>query len=335
MALDAVQHHILLAIGNVFNKRLVFAKASTHLVKVGDLQVRSKSHITCIGREFAQNQAQERRLSRAIRAHNTNAVSAGNFGRKPANQRRSIIRIAHIGESCHQAPRTVRLGNLHVHVARSGAARCTFFTHFNERAHAALVTGPPRLDSFANPDFFFGQALVEKRIRLVLFGQGLIAELHKLVVRKIPTANTTAVQVKNTGSHAAHKGAVMAHKKQGTIQAGHDSFEPLDCRNVQMVRGFVQQQQVRVLGERLRKKSAAFLATAQTVIKSLRINPRFAQNRLGMSIVGAVLHNPRHDHIADRALDMGRNFLNHARNPQPGLLDNLAGLHLHLGREHL
>ena len=91
MPFDAVQHYVLLSIGNIFDQRLIFAKVSAHLIKVGHLQVGAQANIAGIGREFAQNQAQERRLSRAIRTHNTNTVSARNFGRKPANKGRAIV----------------------------------------------------------------------------------------------------------------------------------------------------------------------------------------------------------------------------------------------------
>ena len=337
MALDPIERDVGLSVADVFDKRLVFAQARTHLVEIGNLQVGAETHLARIGLEFPQNQAEQRCFAAAIRAHDADAVPAGDFRRKAVQERCSVVRIAHVGKTGDQAPRTVGLRNLHVHIARSGAARSAFFTHLDQRAHAALVTGPPRLDALADPDFFFGEALVKKRIGLFFFSERLVPELHELVVREVPATHAAAVEFQNARRGTAHEGTVVAHEEDGTFQTRDDTFQPLDGGDVQMVRRFVQQEQVRIARNSPCKEHATLLSTRKAVERSVRRNPRLSQDGFGVAVAHGSVRtaNARHHHVAHRPFQVGRNFLYHPGNLEPRLFDDIAGVRFHLAGEHL
>ena len=114
-----------------------------------------------------------------------------------------------------------------------------------------------------------------------------------------------------------------------------------------MVRRLVEQEQIRIFGDGTRKKHTAFLATAQAVVRSIRINASFAQNSFGSRIVDSIVQNflrnhgtathhgdtPHHD-IANRPVEVRRNFLNHAAHTESRLFHDFAGIRLHLARQH-
>ena len=47
---------------------------------------------------------------------------------------------------------------------------------------------------------------------------------------------------------------VMRHKKQGTAPAGEEFFQPVDGIDVQVVGGFIQQEQIRLVGQPARQQ---------------------------------------------------------------------------------
>ena len=241
MAFHAVQGNVSLSVTDVLDKRLVFAQAGAHLVEIRNMEVTAQAYFTRFRLEFAKNQAQESRLAGAIRSHDADAVTTADFGREIANERAPVIGIAHVLEARNEAPRTVGLRNLHVHIARTGAAGRAFFAHLDEGADSPLVARTASLDALADPDFFFSQLLIEKRIRLFFFGKRLVPELHELVVREIPTAHTATVKLENASRNTADKRTVMAHEHHRAIQSRHNPFQPLDGGNVEMVRRFVEQ----------------------------------------------------------------------------------------------
>ena len=265
MAFHAVQRDVGLTVADVFHQGLVFPKPGPHLVKVGHLQVRPQPNRSAFRRKFPQDQPQERGLSRTVGANNPYAVTTENFRGEVTDQGRAIVRIVHVGKAGHQAAGLFRLGNLHVHVPYAGAPGRPFLPHLDKGANTALVPGTACLDSLTDPDFFFGQFLVKKGVGLFLFGQSLVPELHELVVGEIPAAHAATVQVKNSGSHPPDKSPVVTHKKNGTVQAGDDSLQPLYGGNVQMAGGFVQQKQVRILSEGPCKEHATLLPAGKAV----------------------------------------------------------------------
>ena len=77
------------------------------------------------------------------------------------------------------------------------------------------------------------------------------------------------------------------------------------------------------------------MPTAQVVVQGGRIDTRLAKNCLGMGVVRTVRNHSSHHYIADRPFDVRRDFLNHARNPEPRFFYDVARLGLHLTAKHL
>ena len=67
------------------------------------------------------------------------------------------------------------------------------------------------------------------------------------------------------GDAGVHEGAVVAHEQHGTVVAREELLEPLDALEVQVVRGLVEQQQVRVAKQQLGQGDAHLPATGEVL----------------------------------------------------------------------
>ena len=102
-----------------------------------------------------------------------------------------------------------------------------------------------------------------------------------------------------------------------------------------MVRRFVEQEQVRVLGDGPCEQHATLLPAGKTVEQSVGRDARLAKYCLGVGIVVAVLRNACHHHVAHGAFHVGGDFLHHAGNLQASALHNLAAVHAHRSLDYL
>ena len=122
----------------------------------------------------------------------------------------------------------------------------------------------------------------------------------------------------------------MTNEKHGALGACKHAFEPLDTWNVQVVGRFIEQEQVRFLGDCLCKKNAAFLTARKGVVKGFRIDARFSEN----VFAGGVPFRSIPDHnIADSAFDVGGDFLNQSGDSQAVLADDFARIRFHFARD--
>src|SRR5262245_36281435 len=92
------------------------------------------------------------------------------------------------------------------------AARPALFPHPHQRAHAALVSGPTRLDATAQPRLLLRHLLVERRPRHFLVGEPrlLFGDERHVVAR--PRRQPAAVELDDSGSDALKKRAVVRHE---------------------------------------------------------------------------------------------------------------------------
>src|SRR5258706_4852568 len=112
-----------------------------------------------------------------------------------------------------------------------------------QRPHTSFVARAPRPDPFAQPDFFFGEFLVE-------FGRGAIFDLQQLVLLAqiiIEIAGKrreyAAVQFDDAGRQAAHKGSIMSDEDHRAVVIEQILFHPMYVLKSQWIAGSTSQSQ--------------------------------------------------------------------------------------------
>src|SRR5205823_14367932 len=116
----------------------------------------------------------ERRLVGAVRSTETDAIASDDASRDILDDGLPVLRalrsrsgfciheaLGHVPGFEHEFSRCVRLFDPELYVSGLLAPRRPFRTHGHQRADAPFVSGPPRLDSLAQPRLFLGQLLVE------------------------------------------------------------------------------------------------------------------------------------------------------------------------------
>ena len=92
---------------------------------------------------------------------------------------------------------------------------------------------------------------------------------------------------RHVGDAGVHEGAVVAHEQHGTVVAREELLEPLDALEVQVVRGLVEQQQVRVAKQQLGQGDAHLPATGEVLgglVEVLDGKPEAAQDGAGAAV---------------------------------------------------
>ena len=90
----------------------------------------------------------------------------------------------------------------------------------------------------------------------------------------------------------------MGHEDDGGVEGGQPVLEPLEGRDVEVVGGLVEQQQVRIAGEGARKRAASELAAAEGAEGTVEVGVLEAEtahrgHRLLAPVVAAGVLEPR------------------------------------------
>ena len=139
-----------------------------------------------------------------------------------------------------------------------------------ESAHPAFVARAPRLDAFADPAFFFRQALVEQRVVRGLGREllGLLGLEFGVVARVF--AEPAAVEFDDARGQARQKLAIVGDEQQRAAVFRHHVFQPLDGLDVEVVGGLVQQQHVRLHDQRPAERHPALPAAGKLRHRHIR-----------------------------------------------------------------
>ena len=128
--------------------------------------------------------------------------------------------------------------------------------HRHQPADAPLVASPPRLDAPAQPDLLLRHLLVERRGRERFVGQPRLLLLEECPVIAGPGRQLTAVEFDDAARHPLEKHAVVRDDGDGAGIVLEKPLEPDDGVQIEMVRGFVEQQQRRRGDEGLSEQDA-------------------------------------------------------------------------------
>ena len=198
-------------------------------------------------------------------------------------------------------------------------------------ADAALVAGAARLGASPGPRFLLRHLLVEHGPFFFLrLEQGFLADKEGVPVAG-PVKELAPVELQDARGHAAEKGPVMGDEEQRHARGSQQVFHPVDGGDIEMVGGLVQQQRVRVGGQRAREQHPPLLPSGKGGEEGVRLqarqgNPAFGL-KLGLPIAfgGVVFGAFGHD-FRDGSLQIGGDVLGKIGDALAGGDDDFAAI---------
>ena len=120
----------------------------------------------------------------------------------------------------------------------------------------------------------------------------------------------------------------MSDEEAGAPAFPEKCLQPLDGFDVEMVGGFVEQQQVRLSGQSARQQHAAAHSARKRVERHIAVQPELGQEKRGAGMVGLIGRgtDPLLYDTVNGALDIFGHVLGEVGDPQSGLADDLAGV---------
>jgi hypothetical protein len=156
-----------------------------------------------------------------------------------------------MGELGHQLSTGRAAVHVHGHAAHGGAARLAFGPQFTQPDDARLRARAPGFHSFSDPDFFLRQQFVSlgldhRLLRQLLFFLNLVGgEIARVGPQLAP------VELDDARRHAVQEGAVVGDGHHAALEVDQQLLQPLDRVQVQVVGGFVEQQDIGLAHQRL------------------------------------------------------------------------------------
>jgi hypothetical protein len=204
---------------------------------------------------------------------------------------------------------------------------------FLQGAHAAFVASPPGADALADPRFLGRQTFVEQRLLLLLRRQGGFFAFQKRIVVAGPVEQLASFQFQNPIRQSPEEHPVVRDEHQGRRPVVQKTLEPLDRLDVQMVRRFIQQQQIRLADQRPGQQDATLHPGRKRFELRLTIQLHPRQDPLDLlllaplrfRVVVAGCQSARNN-LVDFALQSDRYLLSQPRNRGARLEDDAAAI---------
>src|SRR6185437_10150381 len=218
-----------------------------------------ESHAALIRRHLPEDEANQGRFARAVRADEPDAIAAHDARREPRDQLPSAEAFADVRQLRDELARALAGIQAHPHRAEALAPRSPLPTQLLQSAHPSFVAGATRLDSLADPDLLLRPELVEAAVGNVFGGQLLLPS--RFVSREIPRvgAQHAAVELYDPRGDTVEEGAIVGdHDRRRNLQ--QQLLQPLDGADIEVIRRLIEQQQVRLSGERKGERRTLALA---------------------------------------------------------------------------
>jgi hypothetical protein len=202
-------------------------------------------------------------LAGAVGADDADPVAALDADGEIRHYRRCAIAFRDALGFDHQRARPFRLGGGHGDGAGRApgvAAALAQRLQFGDSAHVALA---PRGDAVAHPVLFGGDLAVELVQIAFFLGQDLVAPRFERSKSALGAARFAAVEQDRDPGQVGQKAAVVADEDEGAPAGGQFGFEPFDGRQIQVVGGFVQEQDIGRRRQHAHQGGAARLAARQ------------------------------------------------------------------------
>ncbi|MEI2745743.1 MAG: hypothetical protein V9G22_10010 [Ottowia sp.] len=245
------------AVGHAVAHALVGVEGRVQGVVPDDLQVGAAADVARERRQLAEERAQQRRLAGAVRAHEAEPVAAHDAEVEALHDGRGAVARGQARGLEHDAPRALGLGDAHADRARRVAAIAALRAQLLEGLDARLVAVALRLHVRAAPRLLLREQLVGGDAAHGLVVGALLLAAEVVLVVAGPRRQPAAVELEDARREPAQERAVVRDEQRRLLALEQVLLEPLDARDVEVVRRLVEQQQVGVRRQRLREQHAA------------------------------------------------------------------------------
>ena len=229
------------------------------LVHIGELHGIAHLHGAGIGLFLPHQHLEERGLARAVGADDAHDGTGRDDGVDIFHQHTVAHALADAGELDDALAQTRSRRNVDFQIR--GALLALVGKHGLVGVDAGLALGVAALGRHADPLQFAGQGLLAVGFGLFLIGQALLLLFQPGGVVALPRDAPAAVQFQDPAGHVVQEVAVVGHGDDRTGEGGEVTLQP----GIQMVGGFVQQQDVRGLQQQAAQGHAAAFATGDLV----------------------------------------------------------------------
>ena len=234
-------------------------EARALLVEPHHLEPGAQAHLARIRGQHAGQHVEQRGLARAVRAHDADAVAADDAGGEIPHDEAFAIGLGDALGRDDEVARPGRLARGHAHPALRAHAFAPLRAQRVQVLEPPDIALAPRRHAVAQP-VFLPHDLARELVRLALLVlQDLVAPFLEMREAAFEPPRRAAIQPDHRARQAFEEAPVMADQHQGGIERGQFPFQPFDRRQVEMVGGFVQQQDVGTRRERAREGGAARL----------------------------------------------------------------------------
>ena len=105
-----------------------------------------------------------------------------------------------------------------------------------------------------------------------------------MIVIRRETNQLSAIQLHHSGRNATDKGPVVTDKQQGAAELAQRVFQPGNRRDIEMVGGLIQQQDIGLGHQRLGEQNAPLPAARQGIQRLVGIDLVLRENSIDLLI---------------------------------------------------
>ena len=251
--------------------------------------------VPAVGRELAEQQAEQRRLARAVRADQADAVAAHDRRAEVVTIGAIAAREAHVRASTTSRPERSASCAWSLHAAGALASRAALDAQRLERAHASFVPRAARLDPRADPHLLLRQLLVELRPLARLGGERGLLPLEVACRSRAPQS-TRRPRSSSTMRVATRRRNARSCVTNSSVvpRSIEELLHPLDRVDVEMVGRLVEQEHVGLAHERAGEQRLALASARRVGERRVGVEPEVLEHRVDARLqlprVGGVEH---------------------------------------------
>ena len=233
------------------------------LIEARHLEVGAEPHRAGIGRQRAGEQVDERGLAAAVGPDDADAVAAQDARGEIRHDRLRAERLGDRLGLYHERARRLCRRCLDHGLARPLAKIAPGLPKALQRRHAPHVALATRGDAVAHPVLLAHDLAVELVLGLLLLGQLLVAPGLEPAEAELDAAGAAAIEPHGDAREVLQEASVVADQHQRAAAPGELPLQPLDRRQIEMVGGLVEQEDVGLRRQHARERRPPQLAARE------------------------------------------------------------------------
>src|SRR6185437_12378214 len=234
------------------------------LVEGRDFEVGAEADAAGVGGELAGEQLDQRGLAGAIGADDADAVAADDAGGEVADDETVAETLADVFGLEHHLAREVGLGDAELDradLALELAALLAEIAQALEAADIALAAGG---DAVGEPVLLADDLAIELVARQLFFLEHGVAPVLEGGKAPVEAARDAAIEPDGRAGEIAEEPAIVTDDHQRRTQGRELGLEPLDGRQVEMVGGLVEQENIGLGRQHAGERGTAGFAARKT-----------------------------------------------------------------------